>query len=420
MRRRLILLVILTMAAMLMVACSSSGPAPVSGSASGSTAHGTPIPIGTIGSYSGSFAESHADGQYIVQAWADSVNAAGGILGHPIKLYVEDSAGNASTGLTEMKTLIQQDHVVAIVGQTDTNPSWGSYASSAGVPVVGGATSDLDYLTDPDWYSVGTNIVALIGGIVDTAQHYGSKTAALYCAEQASCKAAATLESALGAPVGEKLTYQAGVPASAPDFTQYCLAMKNAGANSYFLGTAATQYLTISAQCRQLGYNAPFMIAGVGSGSQLEGQASLNGLQFVDTVMPWFVDSTPATKEFHDAVAKYAPNVGTAQLPINEFGLADWASGKLFEAAIKASGATAATPITSALVKKGLYALKDETLGGLAPQALSYTPGKPTLFNCYFTSNTQNSKLVAPSLQPICPSAATVKVIDAIAASLAK
>ena len=48
-----------------------------------------------------------------------------------------------------------------------------------------------------------------------------------------------------------------------------------------------------------------------------------------------------------------------------------WASGELFKAAVDASGSG---PVTSASVKRGLYALKNETLGGLSGP-LNFVPG---------------------------------------------
>jgi len=59
---------------------------------SGSSATGTPIPIGIIASSSGSQAASIGKVPDVAQAWASTVNANGGIDGHPVKLYIEDDA----------------------------------------------------------------------------------------------------------------------------------------------------------------------------------------------------------------------------------------------------------------------------------------------------------------------------------------
>src|SRR3984957_13684174 len=117
------------------------------GSSGASTAKASVIPVGVVGSYSGTFASSESSGKPAIQAWADTVNAAGGIDGHKVKLYIEDDDANPATSLTEVETLVQQDHVVAIVGQITTNTdSWAPYIEKQGIPVVGGNTVDLEYV----------------------------------------------------------------------------------------------------------------------------------------------------------------------------------------------------------------------------------------------------------------------------------
>src|ERR1700731_3354544 len=88
---------------LLATACGSSG----GGTASGSTSS---IPVGVIGSYSGPATSSIAGAKEAIQAWADSVNAAGGINGHPVSLFIKDDGGNVSTSVSEAKELVQQDH----------------------------------------------------------------------------------------------------------------------------------------------------------------------------------------------------------------------------------------------------------------------------------------------------------------------
>jgi branched-chain amino acid transport system substrate-binding protein len=62
-------------ATLALTACGSSG------SGSAAAASGDWV-IGSIGSYSGPFASSLGPTQQTIDAWADSVNAAGGIDGH--------------------------------------------------------------------------------------------------------------------------------------------------------------------------------------------------------------------------------------------------------------------------------------------------------------------------------------------------
>jgi branched-chain amino acid transport system substrate-binding protein len=413
--RTMWLLVPLMAAALAMAGCSSSGgdSAASSGGAS-SGAAGSPIVIGTIGEYSGPLALP--DARAGIQAWAAAVNASGGIDGHPVKLYVEDTAGNAATAVTEAKTLIDYDHVIALVGIADNNAStWAPYADSKGIPVVGGALSSaVIFMTDPNFFSVGGNILSSFYGVAVEARKLGSKTALVYCAETPTCHAAATVEQLLAKPLGLSLSYSAGVPASASDFTAQCQAMKDSGAASWTPGLAIPTAERLAAQCEQQGFTGKLIWPLGTSGSSSTSIPAFDGSEYVDSTIGFFVDSTPATQAFHAALAKYEPAVGTAALPLKGTGIAAWASGELLEAAIKASSDP---DVTSESIKKGLYALKNDTLGGLVPP-LNFKPGQVNLHNCYFTYSLEGGKYMEPDLQPTCVSASADVLIDKIAASL--
>ena len=419
------LLAVPTAAITLLAGCSSSAsnsgtttPA-TSQSASASAASGTPIPLGAIGVFSGPIAQSSLDAKSIIQAWASSVNAAGGIDGHPIQLYVEDTTGSASVGLTAMKTLVEQDHVVAIVGSADSNPTWSSYVDGKGIPVVGGGQLAINYMTDPNWYAIGGNLISVFEGITELAQKAGPKTAMFYCSEVPGCAAAAQLLGALGKPRHVTVSVAQGVSASTSDFTAQCEALKGASVNSWDLSIASALIPRFVTQCKTLGFGAPLIEPGTGAGSQLTSQTGFNGVRWVDAWSGFFEDSTPATMQFHDALAKYAPQVGSPSLPLNSVGMGAWISGKLFEAAINASGASPSTPITSALVKKGLYALKGDTLGGLTVP-LTYTEGQPNLFNCYFQYTMIDNKFTTTDMTPACANNATDQLISSIVVGFKK
>ena len=125
-RRSLVLLAGSCAAAALLVAgCGSSGSGgSAAGSAPGQQATAGSIPVGVVGTFSGPEGTTTGSSKLAMQAWADAVNAAGGIDGHQVQLYLEDDAGNPSTSLVEVKTLVQQDHVVAIGhgGQRQAGP----------------------------------------------------------------------------------------------------------------------------------------------------------------------------------------------------------------------------------------------------------------------------------------------------------
>jgi branched-chain amino acid transport system substrate-binding protein len=397
----------------LVAACSSSGtsqPSSVPGGASSPT--GAQIPLGVIGTFSGPESPLEAPDKLAIEAWADSVNASGGINGHPVHLYVEDDAGSASTSLTEVKSLVQQDHVVAIVGEASSSAApFAPYLQAEGIPIVGGNDNDLVALTDPDFYSAGGNLLSGYYGITQLAKDDGPKMGNLYCAEIPACASTTALFEAFGKPLGLAVSYSSKVAVSAPDYTAPCQGLISAGVQSYSLGLESTTLKQVIDQCVQQGLKVPMVIPNVAD-STYPSNPSFNGMQIVDTVFPFFASSTPATRAFQAAMKKYAPTLGTAAAPMTTFGPQAWVSGKLLEAAIAAAGSG---PVTSASIKRGLYALKGDTLGGLT-MPLSFTPGKPALHNCYFIYAIKNGYFVEPN--GIAPTCVEGTMIDAVAAKL--
>jgi branched-chain amino acid transport system substrate-binding protein len=403
-RRHKVAVVALATMALLAVGCTSSSTSS-GGSSSSGTSAGAPINVGVVGSYGGTFASTIGPAQLASQAWADSVNAAGGLNGHKIDLIVMNDQGNPATSLTDVKALAEQDHVIAIVGEETTNPlPWGPYIQSTGIPVIGGSSIDPAFLTNPDFFSVGASFLAQFYGIAATARKNGGELGNLYCAESPVCAATQKLFTAFGQTMGLAVPYSSPVAQSAPDFTAECQGLKNSGVQSYTPALAEATVTRVAAQCRQQGLSAKIVLSNLAN-STFAGNSALDGTEIVDPSFPFFDQSIPAMKAFHDAIAKYAPSLGSSGEPLNSYAVNAWASGKLFEAAVNAAGTG---QVTATSVKKGLYALKNVTLGGLTPP-LTFTPGKASPPACYFTYAIEDGKFTTPNgLKPSCAPAAAL------------
>ena len=383
---------------------SSSG---ASGGSSSATTSGAAVPVGIIGSFSGPQGAALVGAEFAVKAWTDWVNADGGLAGHPVKLFVVDDADNASQALTGVKTLVQTDHVVAIVGEmSDQDQTWAKYIQGTGVPVVGGLPQDTPFGSNPDFYSAGAGNIALSAGTLAVARKYGKKFGVLYCAEAPVCAQLIPIEKAAGVPYGVDLSFSQSILATAPSYTAECEAIKSAGLQSYQIAEAQPIVARVAADCKQAGVTATL----VGGGGTID-LASLsdpaeNGAVGVELDFPFSADSNAATRQFQAAIKRYAPNIGQAMGPSATYA---WASGMLLEAAVKASGTSDVTP---ASIKNGLYALpKGTTLGGLAPP-LTFTKGKPSVVTCWFTDKVSGGKLLLPDgLKTTCALPAAVKAI---------
>jgi branched-chain amino acid transport system substrate-binding protein len=395
-RNRRAVTVVAVLAAAVLSACSSSsggGSTSAAGATSGG-AKGTPIVVGAICSCSGAQSAALALEKDVSQAWASSVNAAGGINGHPVKMIVEDDAGDPAKSLRAVKKLVEQDKVMAIVGDNSlVDATWASYVAAKGIPVVGGIPTETTFLTNPDFYGSGTSVPVLIAGNLVMAKAAGkTKIGLLYCAETPVCAQLDGLSKAAAAVVGGGITItSAKISATAPNYTAPCLALKQANIDGLFVGHNSTVVQRVVDGCAQQGFTPTVVSQTTTSGPAWLKDARFNGAILASpNAVP--TETLPATKAFLDAMDKYYPgDRASAQFSFDT--LFPWAGGKLFEAAAKA--ANIGPTSTPADVKKGLYALKDETLDGLAPP-LNFVQGKPTFLTCYFTTGVENGAFTTP------------------------
>jgi branched-chain amino acid transport system substrate-binding protein len=118
-RRKAVLSGIGALAAVLVIAGCSSGsssttstsaatssPAPAASGSSTAAATGSPITVGVICDCTGAFAPVLVDGEKVYQAWANTVNASGGISGHPVKIILADDQSNPGNALTDVENLV--------------------------------------------------------------------------------------------------------------------------------------------------------------------------------------------------------------------------------------------------------------------------------------------------------------------------
>lgn len=391
--KKILALVAAAAAATALAGCGSSNESNTS-SAGGTDggASGSAWKIGTIASCSGSQASSIGGVCKTMQAWADTVNDAGGINGHKIDLIVKDDANNPTTATSMVKELIDKDHVIAIVGDSsDVDVAWAPYAQSKGVPVVGGLPVNTTFISNPDFFGIGTNLLALNYALIQTAKDAGyNKVGFLYCAESPQCAQSVPSFEGAAKLLGVEAT-TAKVAGTAPDYTAQCLQLKHAGAQTYQVGSGSQVVLRVLDSCRQQGVSAPLIQTDGTFQNSWTKDKNTEGTLGVELTAPWFDSSIPAVKEFQDALQAKAPDVYNSDLygPNAFYG---WISGKLFEAAAKAGNL--GDNATSADVLKGLFALKDETLGGLiAPTTYQQGSKAAPFFNtCYFNIQIKDGK----------------------------
>jgi branched-chain amino acid transport system substrate-binding protein len=379
--------------ALCIVGCSSgsSSSSGTSSSTSGSTASstgaaatganltGTPIKIGLVVALEGSEQQQMASVPAVAMAWQSMVNNAGGIAGHPVDIIVKDSQGESANYLTDLKTLVETDKVAAIISSDDTSEAAGGpYLSQNHIPVIGGNGFDTAlWGTLPNYYPVTTTIPGTLTGQAVAAKAVAAKSfGTVLCAEVTACLQATALFKPAAASEGLTWTGVVTAAVAAPNYTAQCLSLIQK--NTDFISLAVTSVVTqrLVPDCQQQGFKGTFGVNANGYVGSVE--AKLTGATLAGNLeaFPWWANAAPVA-QFRDAMAKYEPSADYRTG--NDTSI--WTTLELFKTAIGSPASN--VTVTPAMVTTAYGQIKNQTLGGLLPQPITYTPGKPApLISC--------------------------------------
>jgi branched-chain amino acid transport system substrate-binding protein len=325
-RRRALIVAAVAAVAALLAGCggsssssSSAKSASSSGSATSGTTSKTPITIGASLSLSGDFA---ADGQAFekgYQLWAADVNAAGGLMGHPVKLDIISDASSPAQVVTNYQKLISSDHDQLVFGPFSTLLTVPSSKvvnrfSYAFVEGAGGA---------PAAFGNGLkNIFDVSLPVVDNLIPFAHWLATLPASQRPKTAAVATSDDPFTQPqfpaavkilqnAGIKIVYDKVFPAEVTDYTPIATAVASTNADAFLLGSVDVP--TVSAFIHtfiQQHYNPKAFIATAGpdqGGAFLKAIGGASNAEGVMVPNGWFPGYANAAsqKMVQEYVAKY-------------------------------------------------------------------------------------------------------------------
>lgn len=400
-------------AALALAACSSSSSSSrrhtgtgssIAGGTGGSGGGGKTIDIGVVGTASGPQASSSDQYMTVAPAWAAWVNANGGINGNQVKVITEDDQGSPATAQSQVQSLINNDHVVAIVVGSDGEiGAFDSFAISKGVALISGAANAVDWYTKPGMFPTPTGVLPGLADQVAVAAKFGHAkvVANVYCSEIAACQQANPIMQGAAKKAGLGFTSLA-VSSSAPSYTAQCLQLQQQHADYVTLSITTAAAVRFVQSCQAQGYNPTW-----GTSEQSVAPSIEQLPNFTAYGPAYSFPSTadaPAAAAFRSVMQKYAKG-GNWREGTGSF---TWDGLEALKAALKTAttGGAAATP---ASVESGLYGLKGSTLNGELANPIGWVRGKATGLNynpCYFELEVKGGHLLAPAgLTPQCPSA---------------
>ncbi len=325
------------------LACERRGNA-TNGSGTG------PIVVGYYGDLSGrtsSFGQSTKNGAEMA---ADEINKAGGINGRTIQIIVEDDQGEPNKAATVVTKLINQDKVMAILGEVASSNSLAAApkAQEAKVPMISPSS------TNPAVTQVGDYIFRVC--FIDPFQ---GEVMAKFAANNLKAKRAAILYdfnsdysrglyaffkrsfTGLGGQIVSEKSYTQGDR----DFSGQLTAIRSANPDVIYVPGYYGEVGVISNQTKQLGIKAPLLGGDGWDAPQLWqlGGASLNGNYISNHYS--VDDPSPAIQKF---VADYKARYNISPDALAALG---YDSMKVLADAIKRAGSTENTKLRDAIAQ---------------------------------------------------------------------
>jgi branched-chain amino acid transport system substrate-binding protein len=387
-------------AATLVTACGGGGKNNSSSSSSSSSSSGGSSPeptgsvikIGIIQSLTGSQASSSDQGDTVGPAWADWVNANGGLNGHKVQVISVDDAGDPAKAQAAEKQLVDSDQVLAIVvGSDNLISAYAADAKAKGVPLVSGTANQSPWYSQAGTFVTPTDVASGLVDQLKVAKQYAhaTKFANLYCSEVAACQQAVGLQQPKAATIGIGYTSLA-VSSTATSYTAQCLQLQQEKvdyAQLNFTTAAAAKFVQ---DCQAQNYNPTW-----GTSEQAAGKDLLSLSDFKAFgpayAFPSTKDGTPF-QTFRDAMNKYAKGSNWAE----GTGSFTWGGLVALQTALKSVGASP----TRQDVMTALGTIQNNDLGGLLPNKVTFNPQKAAAYfayPCSFVLEIQGGKLTSPS-----------------------
>jgi branched-chain amino acid transport system substrate-binding protein len=243
------------------------------------------------------------------------------------------------------------------------------------VPVIGTDTGTAGIYSSPMYFPQASSDDAMfeqaIFGLATQALPAGkTRLATLSCSEVPQCDAFERAWARYAPMAGFRHVYRAKSTITQPDYTAECLSASNAGAQVLLIGLDSNSVGRVAASCARQGYRPTFSTTAQIVRDPMKDDPVLAGAGMMasSTIFPYFQSGTPATDEYQRILRTYAKN-----LPQGVGVALGWVSAKLFEKA----AALVSEPPTSEAILRGLWAIKDDNLGGLTPVRLTFVEDQP-------------------------------------------
>jgi branched-chain amino acid transport system substrate-binding protein len=315
-------------------------PLPLTGPDPGVTSNS--IDVGTLATETGPLAPGFGEIVNGAEAYFDLINSQGGVNGRKIYIkYQENDGGSTTNDETEARTLVEQDHVFAVVAVGTAFFTGSTFLAQSGTPTFG-------YVVTQDWNKY-PNLFGAYGSYLDYSTE---EPISGYLSSELHAKSVAVLAYSFGpsaqpcADIAAGITHYGfhlgfedlnfGIGASPTADVQK---MKNAGVDLVFSCMEGTDNLAFSKAMLQFGMNTHFVWLDGYSQSVIQANPTvMNGVIFEEGHVPFeaasqFPGAFPAIQQYITTMQKYYP-----QYVYDDTAIQGWIDAEQFVTGLKAIG----------------------------------------------------------------------------------
>ncbi|MEN2740652.1 ABC transporter substrate-binding protein [Microbacterium sp. X-17] len=359
-----VLAAVVAVGALMTTAACSSGSSSSSGAAAGST-----IEIGMIVDLTGPIA--FATTPIGAKAAVASINAAGGVNGHPIDLFVCDSGGNSTTASDCAQQMVSKQVAAVVRPSSIVADSFIPILEAAQIPMIAPQVSTPAGFNSPETFALADSGLIYYPGFARMLADQGASNIVMTGAEGAAFASLLQLP-----PLGVKdysrpiTINNVTVPLTAADMAPYAQAIRAGNPDGVILGVPDQQVISLTQLLKASNPAQKLAILGLDPASVIKGIVAATGpVQGLYTLNFYNAQGEqPVSQEYRSRVEAAG---ATADQAVTDFALqAAYASVLIFaEVAGGMSSDITAPGVTTALGKAN-----DVTINGFAPPIDFTTP----------------------------------------------